>query len=155
MIKSNSGFSLIEVLVATVLLALIAMGVATSMNNYFRDFSRTKTTTARDRYLNSIVSMLEVRIAQMEVSFDQTATISKDYTTFPYYWSADFEVVTLEECKQKFNANSATCPLQGRMNYLIRPIPGVPNMFETFIYFYHPELNAGQVREFTYFLSVK
>ncbi len=153
--NSNKGFSIIEVLVATALLSIVGMGVATSMSNYFSDFSRTRTTSARNRYLNSIVSMLEVRIAQMDVSFDQTATINKDYSTFPYYWNADYELVTNDECTKTLFKGALTCPLQGRMNYLIKPIPGVPNMFETYIYFYHPELNAGLVREFTYFLSVK
>jgi type II secretory pathway pseudopilin PulG len=153
-IKSG-GYSLIELMIATGILAVVGLGVAQALSFYFQDYSRAKITMARDRFLNTLVSTIEVRLAQMDVSFNSTSSLSKDVSTFPYYWSAEtVEWMTKDECL-KVVATGQTCHLKGRLNYLIKPVPGVPSMYETTIYFYHPELNGGQVRVYNYFLAAK
>jgi prepilin-type N-terminal cleavage/methylation domain-containing protein len=155
MITSQRGYSLLEVLVATLLLGIVAVGIASSLNLYYNDFAHLVTTSARDRYLKSVVSTIETRISQMEISFDPNATLNKDPETFSYFWAPDYEIVSAKDCTEKLFKGQPKCPLKGRMNYMIKPISGTPNMFETTIYFYHPRLNGGQAREYVYFLSVK
>ncbi len=157
MIRSERGFTIVEVIIASALLSLVALAMAAVLSSFYSHFARTKNTAARDRYMSGVLSMLEVRLAQMDISFDPNATTSTDFKTFPYYWSSDYDPVNKNDCvKLLFKSlNLAECPLLGRMNYLIKPISGVPNMYETTIYFYHPELNSGNVREYKYLLSVK
>lgn len=155
MMRSNKGMSLVEVIVATGLLGIIAMGIASALSYYSKDFARHRSTVARDRNMNSLVSMLKIRISEMDITFAPNAILSKDVATFPYYWSADYDLMTKEECLTQVFKGATSCPLIGRMNYLIKPVPGVPSLYQASSYFYHPDINNGLVYEYTYFLSVK
>lgn len=151
---SIQGFSLIETVLASTVLLITILGVASSMNYFYRDFSKIKLNTALNRSLNNIISIMEIRLSNMEITFNNSVNIDMDPSTFPYYWDSDYEVMDKEECLEIFK-QAQSCPLAGRIYYLIQPMSHLSNIFETKVYFYHPELNNGVIREFDYVLSVK
>jgi Tfp pilus assembly protein PilV len=149
--KKQNGFTFVEVLVAVGIIMIIVMMMSSAMNSIFRYYARSQVKASADRQIENIKTKIRLDNSTRNASYDLHQEIDEDYTVFPFYWSDKFDLMSEEECQQ--NVGSTTCTLPGRLNYLV--VQSADHRFYIAkLAIYHPELNGGQVKKVSFYVTV-
>jgi hypothetical protein len=151
--NNESGLTLVEVLVTTFVSLIFMTIIMKSFDNITQLYTKGKIKASADRQIENIKNRIRINgDTSAGTSFDNYQVLGEDYTVYPYFWSEKINLMTEKECEDHFQSTS--CPLQGRLNYLMVPTGVGHNLFVAKIAIYHPLLNSGQIKKSTFYLTL-
>jgi type II secretory pathway pseudopilin PulG len=134
----KSGFTIIEILVASVMLVLMTMGLSSLMLSISKSSNQAQVASQKAMLIQNIRSLAIEDLGQMEVlsggSLDKLVVLANN-NELPYAWSPRFWGPR-EECE--------SCVLQ--VGYAVENSTDVPGLYHLRILFRNTQTNQNEVR---------
>ncbi|MGB0452461.1 MAG: type IV pilus modification PilV family protein [Bacteriovoracaceae bacterium] len=140
-ILNSEGFSLVEVIIASVILSIIGVFAAKGIGVALKDINQAQTQDARVNLASSIIGVLVSNADRYQV--DLTNVDAQEYlanpNNFAMAWDKEGQNTTVDKCPE----------CKGRYDFIFKPVEGHGGIYYLYVTFYHPDF-PGEVKMRSY-----